>query len=52
MGAGDAVAAVLGAALIKGRDLREVLRVAMEVGAFVVGQRGAQTKLPERNQRK
>ena len=46
VGAGDAVAAVLGAALIKGRDLREALGLAMEVGAFVVGQRGAQTELP------
>ena len=47
VGAGDAVAAVLGAALVKGRDLREALSSAMEVGAFVVGQRGAQAELPE-----
>ncbi len=47
VGAGDAVAAVLGAALIKGRDLPEAIGLAMEAGAFVVGQRGAQTELPE-----
>ena len=46
VGAGDAVAAVLGAALVKEKDLAKALEVAMEVGAFVVGQRGAQAELP------
>ncbi len=47
VGAGDAVAAVLGAALVKEKDLPKALELAMEVGAFVVGQRGAQAKFPE-----
>ena len=47
VGAGDAVAAVLGAALVKDKDLDKALAMAMEVGAFVVGQRGAQAELPE-----
>ena len=47
VGAGDAVAAVLGAALVKEKDLGKALAVAMEAGAFVVGQRGAQAELPE-----
>ena len=40
------VAAVLGAALIKDKDLAKALAVAMEIGAFVVGQRGAQAEFP------
>ena len=46
VGAGDAVAAVLGAALVKNKDMAKALAVAMEIGAFVVGQRGAQAELP------
>ena len=47
VGAGDAVAAVLGAAMVKEKDLSKALAAAMEVGSFVVSQRGAQTELPE-----
>ena len=46
VGAGDACSAVLAAALLHGRDLPRHLAMACRAGAFVVGQRGAQTRLP------
>jgi fructokinase len=46
VGAGDAFSAVMAAAAIRGVPLERALPLANEVGAFVVGRRGAQAELP------
>lgn len=52
VGAGDAFSAAIAAAAIYGVPLEQALPFANEVGAFVVGQRGAQAELPEQLRRK
>lgn len=47
VGAGDAFSAVLAAGVMRGADPRRTLRVACDVGTFVVQHRGAQVDLPE-----
>lgn len=46
VGAGDAVSAVLGAALIRSIPLELAMPMACQVGSYVVQHRGAQVKLP------